>query len=58
MLGVVVTYILTILPGILFESLSGLSGIVSLNHAYALLLIAGSMVLTMEARFFSSQADA
>ena len=57
-LGVAATYILTIPLGILFESLSGLSGIVSLNPAHALLLIAGSMALTMAAGFFPSQTAA
>jgi putative ABC transport system permease protein len=57
-LGVVLAYALTIPLSALFEMLSGIGGMVSLNPLYALLLIAGSMALTMVAGFFPSRAAA
>jgi len=57
-LGVAFAYLLTIPLDALFENLSGMSGIIYLNPFYALLLIIGSMGLTMIAGFFPSRTAA
>ena len=57
-LGVIMTYILTIPVNIVFYNLADIEGLARLNPLYAILLIGGSMALTMIAGFFPSKTAA
>jgi len=57
-LGVIMTYILTIPVNIVFYNLADIEGLAGLNPLYAILLIGGSMALTMIAGFFPSKTAA
>ncbi len=56
--GVALTYLLAIPINAVIANLTGIAGIAALNPLYAVLLIAGSMVLTLIAGFFPSRMAA
>ena len=57
-LGVVITYLMTIPINSIILSLTSISGIASLNPLHAVSLVAGSMLLTLIAGFFPSRMAA
>lgn len=58
MLGIVITYILTIPINMIIENLTGLTGIANFNILSAVALVIGSMALTLVAGFFPSRMAA
>jgi putative ABC transport system permease protein len=57
-IGVALTYILSVPINIIVSNLAGISGIAALNPMYIILLIGGSMLLTLVAGFIPSRMAA
>jgi putative ABC transport system permease protein len=57
-IGVLLAYLISIPANIIIGNLAGISGIMALNPIYAVLLIGGSMLLTLIAGFIPSRMAA